>query len=246
LDLEDKSTEASLIGLNSDDTKGYLVTTGRFTKVSINWVTGIPIHLVVGNQLVSWIRGKHEIVGLDEHQVVVKPEFFPYRKISEELRYGWAIAIAIIVAIALPMFLLSKDTLAGRQQLDNSQPEIKAAESVQTTPTTSDAQTDFSVSGLNSPQNLTPDLKTVTPLVQSPQMTATLELITIATPTPRLKDKSSLPCYVGQIKGNKTTHFYHLLGWKFYNSFPPDSPIVVCFDTEEQAKQAGYKPGTHS
>jgi hypothetical protein len=90
--------------------------------------------------------------------------------------------------------------------------------------------------------------------VQPPQATTALESITITiatptllpTPTPHLKDKTSAPCYVGQIKGNKTTHFYHLPGWKFYNSFPSDSPIVVCFDTEEQAKQAGYKPGAVS
>ncbi|MSP12798.1 MAG: hypothetical protein EXR62_07555 [Chloroflexi bacterium] len=47
-----------------------------------------------------------------------------------------------------------------------------------------------------------------------------------------------VPCQPGQIKGNRASKIYHLPGMRSYASTAVN---VQCFDTEEQAKAAGYR-----
>ncbi len=77
----------------------------------------------------------------------------------------------------------------------------------------------------------------------------TVTAVPISTPAspptalPRRKDAASEPCFVGQIKGNTVSHFYHLPGWYYYTSFNASTPNVKCFENEAAAQAAGYKPG---
>jgi hypothetical protein len=46
------------------------------------------------------------------------------------------------------------------------------------------------------------------------------------------------PCRVGQIKGNKSSHIYHVPGGASYSRTVNN---VECFDSEDQAAAAGYR-----
>jgi len=48
----------------------------------------------------------------------------------------------------------------------------------------------------------------------------------------------SYPCQPGQVKGNSESKIYHVPWGQFYSKTRNDS--VVCFDTEQQAMDAGY------
>ncbi len=47
----------------------------------------------------------------------------------------------------------------------------------------------------------------------------------------------SYPCQSGQVKGSYNTKLYHVPG---DNAYARTKANVVCFDTEEEAKAAGY------
>jgi len=54
----------------------------------------------------------------------------------------------------------------------------------------------------------------------------------------RAQTADSAPCLQGQIKGNRNSMLYHVPGGRDYAKTTAN---VVCFDSEDQAKAAGYK-----
>ena len=55
----------------------------------------------------------------------------------------------------------------------------------------------------------------------------------------RQSDAVSAPCLIGQVKGNANSGIYHVPGGAYYARTYAN---VECFDTEQQARNAGYRP----
>src|SRR5581483_10490061 len=78
------------------------------------------------------------------------------------------------------------------------------------------------------------DVPTSTPVpTRQPPPTAT------PTRTPRpLTAEDAAPCQVGQIKGNRSSHIYHVPRGA---SYARTKARVDCFDSEDEAQAAGYR-----
>lgn len=63
-------------------------------------------------------------------------------------------------------------------------------------------------------------------------------IVTSRPAIPTAEDRGSEPCREGQIKGNRRSVIYHRPGQQDYGRTYSD---VQCFDTEQQAKDAGFR-----
>jgi restriction system protein len=202
----------------------FFVTTSTFTNQTKEWANTVPMMLIEGPQLLEMATRVHrrtmgQPVSLgDWVNLVVERvgQFFQWPIIGVA-SIGAGLMLMLILLFWLPALF------------SGLKPNQNAVAARITFPPGSSG-------------NITPaSFPTVMPAAFSPPPTATTA--PPPTSTPRVKNAESSPCYVGQIKGNTQTKFYHKPGWYYYKSFPPDSPIVRCFDTEQEAKAAGYNPG---
>jgi hypothetical protein len=209
--------------------RAFFVTNSSFTEQGINWAKNQPIDLIDGQQLekmayrINQIEIKSFVRKSLPDWLSLKLEalrrlFNRYRRWVTILTLYLVIALLLMAGVGLWLVFSSGQASPKVSQVPTARPTLP--------------QSSNSLS-------LTP-LETVTTLIP---VTATMPPTVPPLPTARLKDATSSPCYVGQVKGNSKTKFYHEPGWPYYNSFKPNDPTIVCFDSAITAQAAGYKPG---
>lgn len=209
----------------------FFVTNSSFTQQGTDWVRGKPIRLVDGLQLEKWAYQVNQI----ELNSFYRKSLWDWLRLQLGgvggffSRQGRAITLAILT---IPFILLMAAILALWVVFSPTPTKTVANQSLPTRSILPAGNNNF-------------DFNSPTPTIGS--ILHTVEPVAVPTPIPtpaaRLKDATSSPCYVGQIKGNSKSKFYHEPGWPYYNSFKPNDPTIVCFDNVTAAQAAGYKPG---
>lgn len=94
----------------------------------------------------------------------------------------------------------------------------------------------WAVSTCNGDTKQAADVAAAPPAQQAPAPTKAP--VAVEQPAAPAQDVGSAPCAAGQIKGNRNSSIYHVPGQQAYATTYKN---VQCFDTEAQAKAAGYR-----